>query len=310
MSVRALLFALALVVVASACAPTWADEGLAALGIRVELRPGTAAVPEKMRSDLRPPGDVLPDGEFVVGLHDVAAAWLVGPTERYDHGVLGDAVEAGGLHVRLRDGRELDYRLPPDSVFEALRPWIADLDGDGRDEIIVVRSYLDAGAALAVFAVEDGRIVPRAQTDPIGRPYRWLNPAGVGDFDGDGGLEIAYVETPHIGGILHILSLEGGRLRREGRLRGFSNHAMGSRALGLSAVLDLDGDGAEELLLPAADRRKLRLISFAGGRFRELGTVTHGAAIVTDFQVRDRDGNGRADVAYGLADGTLVELLR
>ena len=102
----------------------------------------------------------------------------------------------------------------------------------------------------------------------------------------------------------------GGRLRREGTLHGFSNHAMGSRALGLSAVLDLDGDGAEELLLPAAGRRKLRLISFAGGRFRELGTVEHRAAIVTDFQVRDRDGNGRADIAYGLADGTLVELLR
>ncbi len=69
-----------------------------------------------------------------------------------------------------------------------------------------------------------------------------------------------------------------------------------------------DFDGAEELLLPAAGRRKLRLISFAGGRFRELGTVEHRAAIVTDFQVRD--GNGRADIAYGLADGTLVELLR
>lgn len=310
MPCRALLLALASAVVVSAGAPTWADEGLAALDIRVVERPGAASSLGGSRVSLRPPGDALPDGEFVIGLHDVAAAWLVGPTERYDHGVLGDAIEAAGLHVRLRDGRELDYRLPPDSVFEALRPWVADLDGDGRDEIIVVRSYLDAGAALAVFTVEDGRIVPRAQTDPIGRPYRWLNPAGVGDFDGAGGLEIAYVETPHIGGILHILSLEGGRLRREGRLHGFSNHAMGSRALGLSAVLDLDGDGAEELLLPAADRRKLRIISFAGGRFRELGTVTHGAAIVTDFQVRDRDGNGRADVAYGLADGTLVVLMR
>ena len=41
-----------------------------------------------------------------------------------------------------------------------------------------------------------------------------------------------------------------------------------------------------ELPQPAAGRRKLRLISFAGGRFRELGTVMHGAAIVTDFVAR------------------------
>jgi hypothetical protein len=240
----------------------------------------------------------------------VAAAWLVEPTRRYDHGVLGDAIEAGGLRVRLRGGAELDTRLPADSVFEDLRPRVVDLDGDGRDEILVVRSYLDAGAALAVFGVRDGKLAQLAQTDPIGRAYRWLNPAGVGDFDGDGGLEIAYVQTPHIGGILVILSFRDGRLRREGRRQGFSNHAMGSRALGLSAVLDLDGDGAEELILPAAGRRALKILSFAGGEFRELATIAQRAAIVTDFQLRDRDGNGRLDIAYGLADGTLVELLR
>ncbi len=306
---RALLFALAAVVLSALWAPSFA-QGLSALGIRVVERPGAASILGGPRANLRPSGDALPDGGYAIGSNDIAGAWLIEPTTRYDHGVLGDGIEAGGLRARLRDGCELDYRLPPDSVFEALRPWVIDLDGDGRDEIIVVRSTLDAGAALALYGVRDGKLVQRAETDPIGRPYRWLNPAGVGDFDGDGALEIAYVETPHIGGILHILSFEGGRLRREGRLHGFSNHAMGSRALGLSAVLDLDGDGAEELLLPAADRRKLRLISFAGGRFRELGTVEHRAAIVTDFQVRDRDGNGRADIAYGLADGTLVELLR
>ncbi len=307
---RAILFALVSVAIVSAGTPTRAGEGLAALGIRVELSPGavTAAFPET--ANLRPSGDALPDGTFAIGLHDIAGAWLVAPTTRYDHAVLGDAIEAGGLRVRLRDGRELDYRLPPDSVFETLRPRVIDLDGDGRDEIVVVRSYLETGAALAVYGVRDGKLVWRAETDPIGQPYRWLNPAGVGDFDGDGALEIAYVETPHIGGILYIFAFEAGRLRREGRLPGFSNHAMGSRALGLSAVLDLDGDGAEELLLPAAGRRKLRLVSFSGGRFRDLGEIEHRAAIVTDFQVRDRDGNGRADVIYGLADGTLIELMR
>ncbi len=285
-------------------------QGLEALGIRVVERPGAAAALGGKRAGPRPSADALPDGETGRGVNDVAAAWLIEPTRRYDHGVLGDAVEAGGLRVRLRGGAELDFRLPADSVFEALHPRVVDLDGDDRDEILVVRSYLETGAALAVFGVRDGKLVQLAQTDPIGRAYRWLNPAGVGDFDGDGALEIAYVETPHIGGILHILSFRDGRLRHKGRLRGVSNHAMGSRALGLSAVLDLDGDGAEELILPAAGRHKLKILSFAGGAFRELGEIAHRAAIVTDFEVRDRDGNGRPDIAYGLADGTLVALLR
>ena len=220
-------------------------QDLEALGIRVELLPGAAEAAFPARANRRPSGDALPDGEFAIGSHDIAGAWLVEPTTRYDHGVLGDAIEAGGLRARLRDGGELDYRLPANSVFEALRPWVIDLDGDGRDEIIVVRSYLDAGAALAVYGIRDGEIVQLAETDPIGRAYRGLHLAGVGDFDGVRGLEIAYVETPHIGGILHILSFEGGRWRREGTLHGFSNHVMGSRALGLSAVRDLDGDGAE-----------------------------------------------------------------
>lgn len=287
-----------------------AAQDLGALGIRVVTQPDRASELSQARRGPRPSADALPDGEMGRGVNDVAAAWLIEPTRAYDHGVLGDAIEAGGLRVRLRGGAELDTRLPADSVFEDLRPRVVDLDGDGRDEILVVRSYLEAGAALVVYGVRDGKLVQLAQTDPIGRAYRWLNPAGVGDFDGDGGLEIAYVETPHIGGILVILSFRDGRLRRKGRLRGFSNHAMGSRALGLSAVLDLDGDGAEELILPAAGRRKLKILSFAGGVFRELGEIAHRAAIVTDFQVRDRDGNGRPDIAYGLSDGTLVELLR
>ncbi len=285
-------------------------QDLEALGIRVVERPGAASSLGGPRANLLPSGDALPDGGYAIGIHDIAGAWLIEPTRRYDHGVLGDAIEAGGLRARLRDGGELDYRLPADSVFEALRAWVIDLDGDGLDEIIVVRSYLDAGAALAAYGVRDGEIVQLAETAPIGRAYRWLNPAGVGDFDGNGGLDIAYVQTPHIGGILYILSFRDGRLRRDGRLGGFSNHAMGSRALGLSAVLDLDGDGAEELILPAAGRRKLKILSFAGGEFRELGEIVHGAAIVTDFEVRDRDGNGRPDIAYGLADRALVELLR
>ncbi|MSQ70451.1 MAG: hypothetical protein EXR27_04035 [Betaproteobacteria bacterium] len=90
--------------------------------------------------------DLLPDSRPGAGRNDIALAWLAAPTTRYAHGVLGDAIEAAALRVRLREGAELRYDLPSDSVFEDLQPRVLDLDGDGRDEIMVVRSRLDAGA--------------------------------------------------------------------------------------------------------------------------------------------------------------------
>jgi hypothetical protein len=73
-----------------------------------------------------------------MGQRDIAAAWLTGPSRIYGHGVLSDAIEATGLTVKMRDGRDLSYRQRGASVFEDRRARLADLDGDGRDEIIVV----------------------------------------------------------------------------------------------------------------------------------------------------------------------------
>jgi hypothetical protein len=86
------------------------------------------------------------------GPSGIVAAWYEDPTTRYAHGVLGDAVEAGTLAAQLDDfpncitGR---ITLPETEVFEDLAPRLADLDGDGRAEIIVVQSHRDLGARLA-----------------------------------------------------------------------------------------------------------------------------------------------------------------
>lgn len=61
-----------------------------------------------------------------------------------------------------------------------------DQDQDGRDEAIVVQSYLDEGAALAVFAMGRDGVTFISEVPAIGRANRWLNPVGAGDFDGDG----------------------------------------------------------------------------------------------------------------------------
>ncbi|MEK9900686.1 MAG: hypothetical protein VW516_08060, partial [Rhodospirillaceae bacterium] len=53
--------------------------------------------------------------------------------------------------------------------------------------------------------------------------------AGAADFDGDGHPEIAFVETPHIGGTLRLYEYRDRKLHEDHVARGFSNYAVGSR---------------------------------------------------------------------------------
>jgi hypothetical protein len=147
-----------------------------------------------------------------------------------------------------------------------------------------------------------------AEAEPIGLSHRWLNPAGAGDFDGDGRTEVAYVETPHIGGTLILYEYNGQRLIKDGAARGFSNHAIGSREQGQAAVADWNGDGILDLLVPDARRRELRIVTFAGGTFKELERVGNPARIVTAVLPARFGQSDRVAVVYGLADGTLVAI--
>ena len=255
------------------------------------------------------PKDAIPHGRAVEGARDIASAWLSDPTRRYGHGVLGDQIEAGALSVRTASGTVARYVLDEDSVFEDLMPRLHDLDGDGRDEVIVVRSYLDAGAAVAVFGLDGGRIVRRAESPPIGQSHRWLCPIGMADFDGDGRIEIAVVETPHLGQTIVIYRQFGEKLVEVARRHGHSNHFIGSTTLDMSAVLDVDGDGIPDMVVPTGGRGRLVALSFVGGKFKEIARTPNGAEIVTAVIAADLDGNGTADLVYGRRDGR-VELIR
>ena len=255
-------------------------------------------------TDARPdreaaPAEGLPDGSVArAATGDIRRAWYVRPTRRYAHAVLGDAVEAGGLAVETAAGRRLEIVLDEAHVFEDITPRIADLDGDGANEVVAIRSSLTKGAAIAVYGLRDGRLRLRDATAEIGRANRWLNVAAIADLFGIGRPVLAWVETPHIGGTLKMATFADGRLAmRAETVAGVSNHAIGSRELGLSAVADIDGDGLADLVLPTADRRGLVIVGRTGRTVIALpGLVAHALVVV--------DGT----IVTATADGSLLAI--
>ncbi len=253
------------------------------------------------------PDGALPDSKPAVGRHDIARAWLAQPTDRYDHGVLGDKIEAAALDIETRDGKRETVHLKSDAVFEDLQPRIADLDGDGHDEIVVVKSYLKRGSALAIIGLRRGKYEILAETPPLGGPHRWLNPAGIGDFTGNGKIDIALVRQPHVVGALEIWNWHDGRLQKVAEMKDVSNHIAGTRALDMSVVADFDGDGIADIAIPSLDRSRLRVLSFAP-RPREIANIALPAKAVTNLGLIK--GESGPAVALALANGSLVLIER
>ena len=250
------------------------------------------------------PGD-LPDGKMAeLAGGDIVAAWYDGATDRYRHGALGDVIEAGRLVVRTAEGAVLSRDLPRAEVFEDRYPRLADLDGDGLVEVVTIRASQYDGAAIAIFGLRGGDLVELAAAPWIGRPNRWLNIAGIAPYLGGETREIAYVETPHIGGTLFLWRYADGRLALKARLAGFSNHANGARELRLSATGDFDGDGRVDLVLPSDSRRTLRFVRFAETGADVFDEVELPGRVETAILWRE----GR--LIFGLTDGRVVELLR
>lgn len=250
------------------------------------------------------PENALPHSRIAVGTRDIGRAWLASPTQRYEHAILGDKAAAGSLMIETRDGKTQTVTLKDDAVFEDLSPRLADIDGDGRDEVVVVKSYLKRGSALAVIGLRNGRYTIVAETPPIGEPNRWLNPAGIADFTGDGKIDIALVRTPHVTGDLELWTWRDGGVVKTGELTDVTNHIAGTRALEMSAVGDFNGDGVADLAIPSFDRSRLRLISFVP-QPHEIASIALPAKAVTNLTHVDAATGGPA-VALGLADGSLA----
>jgi hypothetical protein len=97
------------------------------------------------------------------------------------------------------------------------------LDFDGAPEVVVIESDASLGARLAIYDAE-GFVTA---TPFIGTRFRWLAPLGAADLDGDGRMELAYIDRPHLAKILRVWRYKDRALTEIASLNGLTNHKIG-----------------------------------------------------------------------------------
>lgn len=271
----------------------------------------SANYPEEIIADERPVArNGIPGGriEKSIADADILEAWYAEPTGRYQHGILGDAVEAAALKVRTNFGQTVTLRLPRNEVFEDITPRLADLDGNGTIEVITIRSSVTRGAALTIYGLNGPLLVQKKSTPFIGRANRWLNVAAIADMTSGSNLEIAIVVKPHIEGTLQVIEYPKGVSVPVAFNEKFSNHKIGSTEQRLSATIDYDNDGKQDLIIPSLSRKILYVIGNKDKKLEILAQATLPMAIDKAIAVT---GIGKdAKITVGLEDGSVYNVHR
>ncbi|MGY8824055.1 MAG: hypothetical protein ACKVJG_08975, partial [Candidatus Latescibacterota bacterium] len=228
------------------------------------------------------------------------------PTGRYEHGVLGDAVEAGGVVlVATRGGLRIvaQIEFAPSLVGEGIMPLWVDWDGDGRRDIIVTLSDDTHGARIAAFS-EDGSALGLGEA--FNQGFRWRHQLAFAPFASDGVEELAVVRTPHIGGVVEFYRRRGRDMERVAQLDGYTSHVIGTRNLDMALAGDFDGDGALELLLPNQALTHLGAVGRRGDGARLIWQVALGGRATTNLTAAELS-DGRLLVGMG-HDGQILRV--
>lgn len=210
----------------------------------------------------------------------ILSARFTGPTTRYAHAVLGDAEEWSGLTLAFsgQDGavKSVEIQLPQDHVFEDLQPRLVDLTLDGRaDAVMVVETDMARGAALALYGA-GGKI---AETPHIEQRNRWLAPVGAADLDGDGQVELAYIDRPHLAKTLRIWRFAQGKLVEVATLPGLTNHRIGEDFI--TSGIRVCGTGPEIVTVDATWSRVVASrLTQTGIDARDIGSFSGSEAVV------------------------------
>lgn len=245
--------------------------------------------------------NALTDGRLTLS-SDRRLGVLVDPTDRYDHGVVGDRFEASGVVFVSLDTQEIVSALSLESdVFEGTLGMFADLDGDQVDEYIMTVSNAETGARLVVL---DDNAELAAESDPIGQGGRWRHQIAAAPFGPNGEVELVDVRTPHIGGVVEYFTMRNSQLELVASLEGFSSHTVGSRNLDMAVAFDVDGDGQVELVVPNMPKDELAVLRRVGDTVEVVMTLPLGGVLSTNLVAVEVAGH--VVLAAGTADGRLL----
>ncbi|VTS08640.1 beta strand repeat-containing protein [Tuwongella immobilis] len=192
-----------------------------------------------------------------------------------------------------------------------------DINGDGRDEIIVTPD-LGGGPRVRVFQLNGGQLIQLADYFGIDDPnFRGGARVGVGDLDGDNQAEL--VVSAGFGGGPRIAIFSGASVTNGSPSRLVNDFFAFESTLRNGAFVtvgDFDGDGRGELVFGGGPGGGPRVLSI---RYSDLLASGSDAAIANSFAnlfafdaeerggvrlaVKDVDGDGRLDLITGSGEG-------
>lgn len=242
----------------------------------------------------------LPDARIVRNADGDLAA-LTQPTDRYEHGVLGDALEADSITV-LRpspEGARMLSSFPAASggVFEGVAPmWF---ERNGETLLAVTESVAGLGARVSVYQ-PDGEL---AGAGPfIGEGMRWRHLTSAAPFGPGGETELSATLTPHMNSAAQFYQIGEAGLEITAGVPGYTSHRIYSRNLDAALAGDLDADGETELLLPTPSYTALSGLARTPDGAEAEWRLPLGGELSTNLASSAAGPDGHAVVAAGLSE--------